>query len=113
LKILNIFKRKSKAEQIALENRSASVALTLSQLATGSRNLGGLSVTPLSMLGVASVFSAIRIRGESLANLPLRVIRKVGREKKPSTNNHLISLLSDSPDGQITATQFLQTLESH
>ena len=112
---MNLFKsrKQKKLEQIALENRSAGIALTLSQLATGSRSLGALAVTPLSMLGVASIFSAVRIRGEALANMPLNIVRKVGREKKETSNDYLRSLLQDSPDGQITATQFLQTLESH
>ena len=106
-------KRQRQLERIQSESRSADVVLTLSQLATGSRNLGALNVSPLSMLGVASIFSAVRIRGEALANLPLNLVKKDGREKRESDNYYLRSLLQDSPDGQITATQFLQTLESH
>lgn len=107
-------KKQRQLERIQQESRSASVALTLTQMATGSRNIGALNVSPLSMLGVASIFSAVRIRGEALANLPLHIVEKFGREKRESVStDYLRSLLQDSPDGQITATQFLQTLESH
>ena len=107
------FFRDRRLERAAREERAAGVALTLSQMALGARTLGGMSVSPLSMLGVAAIFAAIRIRGESLANMPLRITRKVGREKKVSPLEDLRRLLQDSPDGQITATQFLQTLESN
>ena len=106
-------RQQKRAEQIALERREASAALTLAQLATNARSLGSMSVSPMSMLGVAAIFAAIRIRGESLANMPLRIVRKVGREKTASPLEHVRSLLQDSPDGQITSTEFLQTIESH
>lgn len=106
------FYKNRRINAIAREERSAGAALTLAQMALGARSLGGMSVTPLSMLGVAAIFAAIRIRGESLANMPLRITRKVGREKQASPLEHLRSLLQDSPDGQITSTAFLQTLES-
>ena len=115
MELLSFFKKRKTTRQldrIALENRAAGVALALSQLATGSTG-GALSVSAHSMLGVAAIFAAIRIRGEQIANLPLRVIRRNGKDKQPSPNARLVSLLTDSPDGQITATQFLQTLESH
>ena len=117
--IFSVFTKRDRAEQlpsqsqIALENREAGLALALlSQLATGSRG-GALAVSPMSMLGVAAIYAAIRIRGESIANLPIRIIRRKGREKTLSPNERLVSLLCDSPDGQITSTQFFQTLESH
>lgn len=110
---LFFFNKARQYKKAAQENRAANVALSLAQLATGARSLSGLAVTPLSMLGVAAIFAAIRIRGESLANMPLRIVRKVGREKQNSPLEHLKTLLQDTPDGQITSTQFLQTLESH
>lgn len=106
------FYKNRRINAIAREERSAGAALTLAQMALGARSLGGMSVTPLSMLGVAAIFAAIRIRSESLANMPLRITRKVGREKQASPLEHLRSLLQDSPDGQITSTAFFQTLES-
>ena len=106
------FYKNRRINAIAREERSAGAALTLAQMALGARSLGGMSVTPLSMLGVAAIYAAIRIRGESLANMPLRITRKVGREKQASPLEHLRSILQDSPDGQITSTAFFQTLES-
>lgn len=117
MELLSFFRRKDKqtrsGEISGLESRAYNAAIALSQLVSNRLGGGSLAVSPMSMLGVAAVFASIRIRGESLSNLPLRVIRKRGRDKQLSPNAHLISLLTDSPDGQITATQFFQTLESH
>ena len=115
MELLSLFKSKKekRLREAALENRDAMFALTLSQMATGAKSLGSLNVSAMSMLNVAAIFASIRIRGENLANLPLRIIRKKGREKVESPNERLRTLLQDSPDGQITATQWIQTMESH
>lgn len=76
-------------------------------------NIDPLVVSPYTMMGVAAIFAAIRIRGEVLANLPLRIVEKSGREKKLSDDRALASLLQDSPDGQIPSVEWLHTMESH
>jgi len=93
--------------------RNAAAAATLSQLgAVFGGSVNPLSVSPQTMLGVAAIFAAIRIRGESLANLPLRVVEIKDREKIPYNDPKLNELLSITPDGQITSVEFVQTIES-
>lgn len=93
-------------------NADAAAAFSiLSKFLGGS--VGSMSVTPYSMLGVAAIFAAIRIRGETLSNLPLRIVERRGRAKVLSEDLQLAELLQSSPDGQISAVEWVHTMESH
>ena len=81
--------------------------------ALGVGKLSGLNVSAYSMLGVASIFAAVRIRGETLSNIPFAVVERNGRERVESSDYWLADLLTNSPDGQITAVEFFHTMESH
>lgn len=104
--------RSYKLGRLAERSSAAGVALALSQMASGAKSLGSLNVSAYSMLGVAAIFAAVRIRGETLSNLPFRVTEKRGREKSES-QTELNDLLQNSPDGQISAVEFFHTMESH
>ena len=111
--LLSFIKRDNGLKRIAKRSAEAGYALALTQMAAGAKSLGSLNVSAYSMLGVAAIFAAIRIRGETLSNLPFRAMEKRGREKAESSDEFLNDLLQNSPDGQISAVEFFHTMESH
>lgn len=103
-------RRKSAAD---LEKRSFEAGFTLSQMVSSTKGFTGLNVSAYSMLGVAAIFAAVRIRGETLSNIPFREVEKRGHDCVESDDPWLLELLQNSPDGQITAVEFFQSMESH
>ena len=111
--LFSFLSRDAKLEKIAIRSFEAGFALSQMSAALGVSSLSGLNVSPYSMLGVASIFAAVRIRGETLSNIPFAVVERNGRERVESSDTWLGDLLSNSPDGQITAVEFFHTMESH
>lgn len=113
---LNSFlRRKSKLnfDEIATRSFEAGFALSQMSAAIGGGRLSGLNVSAYSMLGVASIFAAVRIRGETLSNIPFVAVERSGRERVESSDFWLSDLLSNSPDGQISSVEFFHTMEAH
>lgn len=111
--LFSFTKRKDNFEEIS--KRSFEAGFVLSQLSSifGVGNASSLNVSAYSMLGVAAIFAAIRIRGETLSNIPFKVVERNGRERVESSDYWLADLLENSPDGQISAVEFFHTMESH
>lgn len=111
--LFSFTKRKDNFEEIS--KRSFEAGFVLSQLSSifGVGNSSSLNVSAYSMLGVAAIFAAIRIRGETLSNIPFKVVERNGRERVESSDYWLADLLENSPDGQISAVEFFHTMESH
>lgn len=105
--------RRNQLVGISRRNAEAAFALSMMAQVIGVKGIGSIGVSARSMLGVAAIFAAIRIRGETLSNLPFRVVETVGGEKRASTDAWLERLLSLTPDGQISAAEFFHTMESH
>lgn len=111
--LLKYSKRKNAFKDMA--ERDAPAAFVLSQLMgmLGAKDLGSLNVSMISMLGISAVFAAVRIRGETLANLPFRVIEGHGKDRVVGRDTWLTDILQSSPDGQISSVEFFHTMESH
>ena len=110
--LFSFFKTRRKSAE-DLEKRSFEAGFTLSQMVASAKGFTGLNVSAYSMLGVAAIFAAVRIRGETLSNIPFRPVEKRGHDCVESDDPWLLELLQNSPDGQITAVEFFQTMESH
>lgn len=111
--LFSFLKRGANLEKLAIRSFEAGFALSQMSAALRVEKLSGLNVSPYSMLGVASIFAAVRIRGETLSNIPFSVVERNGRERVASSDYWLADLLANSPDGQITAVEFFHTMESH
>lgn len=111
--LFSFFRRGANLEKLAKRSFEAGFALSQMSAALGVGKLSGLNVSAYSMLGVASIFAAVRIRGETLSNIPFAVVERNGRECVASSDYWLADLLTNSPDGQITAVEFFHTMESH
>ena len=111
--LFSFFRRGANLEKLAKRSFEAGFALSQMSAALGVGKLSGLNVSAYSMLGVASIFAAVRIRGETLSNIPFAVVERNGRERVASSDYWLADLLTNSPDGQITAVEFFHTMESH
>lgn len=111
--LFSFLRRGANLEKLAKRSFEAGFALSQMSAALGVGKLSGLNVSAYSMLGVASIFAAVRIRGETLSNIPFAVVERNGRERVESSDYWLADLLTNSPDGQITAVEFFHTMESH
>lgn len=111
--LFSFLRRGANLEKLAIRSFEAGFALSQMSAALGVGKLSGLNVSAYSMLGVASIFAAVRIRGETLSNIPFAVVERNGRERVESSDYWLADLLTNSPDGQITAVEFFHTMESH
>lgn len=111
--LFSFLRRGANLEKLAIRSFEAGFALSQMSAALRVEKLSGLNVSPYSMLGVASIFAAVRIRGETLSNIPFSVVERNGRERVASSDYWLADLLANSPDGQITAVEFFHTMESH
>lgn len=113
LGLFSFFRRGANLEKLATRSFEAGFALSQMSAAIGGGRLSGLNVSAYSMLGVASIFAAVRIRGETLSNIPFVAVERNGRERVESSDLWLSDLLSNSPDGQISSVEFFHTMESH
>ena len=111
--LFSFLRRGANLDKLAVRSFEAGFALSQMSAALGVGKLSGLNVSAYSMLGVASIFAAVRIRGETLSNIPFAVVERNGRERVASSDYWLADLLANSPDGQITAVEFFHTMESH
>lgn len=82
--------------------------------ASGGSTKCGIAVSESSALQLAVVWCCIKILSEDSASLPLHLYRRLsggGRER--ATNHPLYSLLHDSPNPEMTAFTFRETLMAH
>lgn len=73
----------------------------------------GVRVTPLSAMGVSTVYAIVRVTSEALSTLPLELIRVADGKRERVTNHTLHDLLTYAPNDFMTPVDFLSTLEGH
>lgn len=66
----------------------------------------GVPVSPETASRFGTVFACVRVRAESLGQLPLHLYEQVGRMKQKATDNPLYTLLHDAPNETMTAQEF-------
>ena len=80
----------------------------------GRKAISGVYVTEETSLKFMAVYAAVRIISETIASLPLRVYRRLsngGKEKAP--NHQLYRILHDSPNPEMTAFTYRETVMAH
>ena len=74
----------------------------------------GASVTPSTALNISAVFACVRLLAETTAMVPLITYRRLRpRGKERATDHPLYTLLHDSPNPEMTAMAFRETLQGH
>lgn len=63
----------------------------------------GIDVTPDTAMRLGAVYACVRILGETVASLPVRVYRSAGETREAVSNHPLNNLLGVSPNGEQTA----------
>lgn len=73
----------------------------------------GKSVTDQSALNHSVVWACVRIISESVAFMPLNMMRDVRGEKNPAKAHPLYSALHNAPNDEMTTMSFRETLTGH
>jgi len=80
----------------------------------GRATATGASVTPSTALNNSAVFACVRLLAETTAMMPLITYRRLQpRGKERATDHPLYSLLHDSPNPEMPAMAFRETLQGH
>lgn len=66
----------------------------------------GISVTPESAARFGSVFKCVRVRAESVGQLPCHLYERVGKNKDKAEGHPLYTLLHDAPNEATTSQEF-------
>ena len=102
-------------------DESSGWSLITNALRTGGMGLvaqalrtGGIGpVTPTSALQIAAVFSCVRVLAESFGQLPLELMERDGRSRRPATSHPLYWMLHLSPNPEMTSAELRMTMMSH
>lgn len=70
----------------------------------------GVNVTQDNAMGLAAVFSSVRVISEDLASMPMEVIRKATNKREKDTNYFLYDLIHNNPNHYQTAFTFYDSL---
>lgn len=80
----------------------------------GSKSITGEYVTPDSALRVMAVYACVRILSESVASLPLKLMKKEKSGKRiVADGESLYELLHVAPNGQMTAYDYKEMKQAH
>lgn len=96
--IFNVFR---KSEHQPLTSQQLEILLR-----AGSQSATGLSINPESASKFGAVFACVRVRAESLGQLPCHFYEQRGKDKKKALENPLYTLLHDAPNEAMTAQEF-------
>lgn len=74
---------------------------------------GGIAVNELNALGLSAVLACVRLRGDGLASMPIRVFKKTARGQEDDINHSLHYLLNVRPNDYQTPMVFRSTMSMH
>lgn len=71
------------------------------------------TVTPDSSMQVTAVFACVRVLAESIAQLPLHVMRSDGRRREKATDSPVYRLLYSRPNRRQTSFEWREQMQTH
>lgn len=72
-----------------------------------------VDATPETATAVAAVFACVRLISESMAQLPLHLMRDDGKIRQRATDDPLYSILHDQPNDRQSSFEWRQTMQAH
>lgn len=81
-------------------------------LRSGAESASGISVTPGSAAKFGAVFACVRVRAESVGQLPIHLYEVRDRLKQKATEHSLYTLLHDAPNEGMTAQEFWEWMSA-
>lgn len=80
----------------------------------GHQNLAGVKVTPLSALGVGTVYACVNLVARTIATLPLKLMRRLpDGGSEPALDHPLYDLLHSVPNDEMTSAEFRMAVQGH
>lgn len=80
----------------------------------GHKTASGAEISERNALAVSAVYAAVRLISETIGSLPLAVYSgKYEREKNKAVNHPAYRLLHESPNEEMTAIVFRETMQQH
>lgn len=79
----------------------------------GARSHSGVSVTAESSLGLMPVWAAVRLICETLASLPLVLLKSDGNRRERATSHPLYRVLSEQPNAWQTSLEWREMCQAH
>jgi HK97 family phage portal protein len=83
------------------------------ELSRGRDTNSGANVSNASALEVTAVLSCVRVIAEGIAQVPLKVFRKSGRQVLPATEHPLYSILHRRPNPWMSSFELRETMAIH
>jgi HK97 family phage portal protein len=111
---MGLFSKKRKAEPqnmagASLSNEDAILDLLFGRLSTAS----GADVTPLTAMGVSTVYACVNRISKTVASLPLKLYRRTDGGKEPASDHPLYTLLHDAPNPDMTSFDFRSAMQGN
>lgn len=72
-----------------------------------------LDATPETATAVAAVFACVRVLAESMAQLPLHLMRDDGARKMRAVDDPLYAILHDQPNDRQSSFEWRETMQAH
>lgn len=94
------------------ERRQIQGAQIIDMLTLGTATASGIKVSEEGSLRSTAVYACVRIIAESIASLPLVVLRRQGRNKRRATEHPLYPLLHDLANPHMTAFEWREYMLS-
>lgn len=82
-------------------------------LTQGAQSSTGVKVTEGTALGLPAAYSCINVLSQTLANIPLELMKRGNKGPAPATNHPLYDLMKFQPGDSQTSYTWRQTLEGH
>lgn len=79
----------------------------------GQQSTSGAIVNERTAMGISAVYACVRVLADSVAQLPIKLLRVQGESRIEDRGHSLWSLLHDLPNPEMTAFEFKQTMQGH
>src|SRR6187399_1909811 len=86
---------------------------TILQSLFSGENFSSEIVTPRGALKITPAYIAVNVRGNTVASLPMNVIREENKKKTVLTDHPAYYILSQQPNEYMTAPNFWKTMMLH
>jgi HK97 family phage portal protein len=99
--------------RLGVETKAGATLDLFREIYGGRTTSTGKTVNVSTAIEVAAVFAVCRVIGEGIAQVPLKLMRDVGKTKLPAKERRLFKLLAYKPNRWQTSFEYRETLVWH